>query len=148
MIKKILTWFFVTLGVIFFALLLLAAYLWATDPWGIKPFIMKDTTAMPTKATITPGADSSAAGEVVPVAGSSSGTAVSDPTDKHPNLTTSQEDALELIGVDPGVLPSEITPLQEACFITKLGAERVVAIKAGATPEVLEIFKAKECMAL
>jgi hypothetical protein len=134
MITKILTWFFVMLGIIFFFLLLLAAYLWVTDPWGIKPFIMRDTTTMPTSATITPEMDSTTVGEEKPVAHNDSSTAVSDPTDKHPNLTASQEDALELIGVDPGVLPSEITREQEACFVAKLGAERVLAIKAGATP--------------
>ncbi len=147
MLKKIITWFFLSLGVIFFGLILLAAYLWFADPWGIKPFIMQDrvdstqgSRVVPVVTDITP--------EAVSTEPTTTSTVVTDVNDKHPALTSGQEDALELIGVDPSVLPNEITAEQEACFATKLGAERVAAIKAGATPEVLEIFKAKECMSL
>ena len=146
MLKKIITWFFLVLGVIFFGLILVVLYLWVADPWGIKPFIMQDrgdstqsVRVVPMGTDITPGVVSTEP---------TTSTAVTDTTDKHPALTSGQEDALELIGVDPSVLPNEITAEQEACFTTKLGAERVAAIKAGATPEVLEIFKAKECMSL
>ncbi len=146
MLKKIITWFFLSLGVIFFGLILLAAYLWFADPWGIKPFIMQDRVDSAQSNRVVPVVTDITPGEVSTK--STTSAAVNDVNDKHPALTSGQEDALELIGVDPSVLPNEITAEQEACFATKLGAERVAAIKAGATPEVLEIFKAKECMSL
>ena len=66
--------------------------------------------------------------------------------DKHPLLNESQEEMLENFGVDVGQLPTEITPGMESCFIEKLGPERAAEIAGGATPGVLEFFKAKDCI--
>lgn len=138
--KKLFTIFFVTLGVIFLGLLICMAYFWVVDPWGIKPFIMSSGAAKSMQSTSDK--------EVGAGADLDTTTTTSDPNDKNPNLNSSQEDALQLIGIDPAALPTSITPKQEVCFIEKLGIERVAAIKAGATPEVVELFKAKECLAL
>lgn len=142
--KKFFTIFFVTLGVIFFGLLTCVAYLWVADPWGIKPFIMSNGSASSMQSTNTPFTGK----EAGVGANLDTTTTTSDPNDKNPNLNSSQEDALKLIGIDPAALPTSITPKQEVCFTEKLGIERVTAIKAGATPEVVELFKAKECLAL
>lgn len=68
------------------------------------------------------------------------------PGDKHPLLTPSQEATLEKIGVDPAKLPTSITPAMEACFVEKLGADRVNEIKAGGSPSAIDLFKAKSCL--
>ncbi len=68
------------------------------------------------------------------------------PVDKHPLLTPSQETTLEKVGIDPAKLPTTITPAMEACFITKLGIDRVNAIKAGESPNAIDLFKAKSCL--
>lgn len=67
-------------------------------------------------------------------------------SDEHPLLSGSQEKALETFGIDPASVPSEITPEQEACFVSILGEARVAEIKAGATPTMAEYLKAKGCI--
>jgi len=68
------------------------------------------------------------------------------PYDKNPLLSTEQEKKLESFGVDVEALPKEITPGMASCFVEKLGKERADEIVAGATPELLEFLKAKECL--
>lgn len=68
------------------------------------------------------------------------------PIDKNPLLTPSQETTLEQIGIDPAKLPTTITPAMEACFIEKLGLDRVNAIKAGASPTTIDLFKVQSCL--
>lgn len=68
------------------------------------------------------------------------------PTDKNPLLTPSQEATLEKIGIDPAKLPTTITPAMEDCFVQTLGADRVNAIKSGASPTTIDLFKAKSCI--
>ncbi len=70
----------------------------------------------------------------------------SNPVDKHPLLTDSQEQMLEKIGIDPAKLPQTITPELEQCFIAKLGQERVDQIKSGQSPTAVDLFKAKSCI--
>ena len=50
--------------------------------------------------------------------------------DKHPLLSSNQEKILEIFGIDPANLPSEISPEQEKCFEDAIGAERVAELKA------------------
>lgn len=116
--KKFLNIFFVTLGVIFFILILIGAYFYVTDPLNLKPLIFG------TEASESSG----------------------DSVDKHPLLNESQEQALETFGIDPAEVPSEISPEQEACFEAELGEERVAEIKAGDSPTATELFKAKSCL--
>ena len=66
--------------------------------------------------------------------------------DRNSRLSDSQEKTLETFGIDPADVPTEITAEQEACFVAKLGAERVAEIKAGDSPTATEYFKAKDCM--
>ena len=127
--KKFLEIFFITLGVIFFIILIIIAYLFVADPFGIKPLIKTFTAPSPQ---------------------------VSVPTDKTKNTDTTtskpsllnpaQEKALKTMGVDPAALPTSISPAQEQCFIDALGAARVNEIKAGGTPTPIDLFKAKSCL--
>jgi hypothetical protein len=132
MVKKLLTYFFVTLGVIFFFILIGLAYLWFADPFGIRPVI--DAFTKPQVETQT---------ETTTLPKGASGVDTS--LDKNPALTSEQEQALESIGIDPASIPSTISPEMEACFVAILGEARVEAIKDGATPTPIEAIKTKEC---
>jgi hypothetical protein len=66
--------------------------------------------------------------------------------DANPLLNESQEDTLELIGVDPSGLPSEITPAMQICFVEKLGAKRAQEIADGDSPTPADYVKAKACL--
>lgn len=116
--KKFLNVFFVTLGVIFFILILIGSYFYVTDPLNLKPLLFGDT--------------SESAGD--------------NQQDANPNLSESQEKTLKTFGIDPAKVPTTITPEQEACFVSKIGAGRVAEIKAGASPTAAEYFASKECM--
>jgi len=68
------------------------------------------------------------------------------PVDKNPLLSPSQEAALEKIGIDPATFPSKITPEMEACFISKIGAQRFADIKAGGLPTAGEVIIGRTCL--
>lgn len=61
-------------------------------------------------------------------------------------INTSQEKALQSIGIDPATIPSKITPEQEVCGIKILGETRAGEIKAGSAPTASEMFSLKGCM--
>lgn len=117
--KKALSIFFTTLGVIFFCIILAGIYFFITDPYNLRPML----SAMMDNSTST-----------------------STVSDKNPMLSEKQEKTLETFGIDPATVPSSITPEQEACFEAKLGEKRVAEIKAGDTPTAAEFFKAKDCV--
>jgi len=121
--KKFFTVFFVTLGVIFFVLLLIGGYFFVTDPLNLKPIIFG-----------TDSVEQSADVDVIVT------------EDKHPLLSPTQEKALETFGINPADVPSTITPEQETCFEAALGSDRVEEIKAGDSPTATEFFKAKDCL--
>jgi len=124
--KKFFSIFFITLGVIFSILILIAIYFFITDPFNLKPMIFgsSDTRSTQSSATTDTGSE----------------------TDQNPALSDTQEKALETFGIDPAAVPASITPEQEACFIEKLGAARVEEIKAGDSPTATEFFTAKSCI--
>ncbi len=129
--KRILTWFFVTLGVIFFCLIIAGIVFVLTDQLELKPLFMNSVNSE-TSTTAATSTDSASATDST--------------TDKHPLLSPAQETALETVGVDPASIPSSITPEQEACFVENLGAKRVAEIKAGDTPTAAEYFTARGCI--
>jgi len=61
-------------------------------------------------------------------------------------LTQGQKNALQLIGIDPTVLPKQLTPEMEKCFVNEFGQARVDEIKAGDTPTPLEVLTGKNCL--
>jgi hypothetical protein len=123
--KKFFTYFFVTLGVIFFILICAAVYVWFADPFGIRPIVEMMTEDR---------ADNSAQRDTF-----------ESEVDKNPALSPEHEKALETIGIDPAKLPTTITPEMEVCFTEKLGATRVLEIKGGAEPTPSEVFSARSC---
>lgn len=61
-------------------------------------------------------------------------------------LTPGQRAMLSTLGIDEADLPATLTPALEACFVEKLGRERVDAVKSGETPTVVEGIKAATCL--
>lgn len=121
--KRFLNIFFVTLGVVFFIVIIIAGYFFITDPLNLKPLIF-DTDPATSEHVSEPASE----------------------VDKHPLLTETQEKTLETFGINVSDVPSEITPEQERCFETAIGKARVTEIKNGDSPSALEFFKAKDCI--
>jgi hypothetical protein len=121
--KKFFTIFFITLGIIFFIIILALSYLFIADPFKIRPMLFGSKQNVADSKNIAP-------------------------TQKSSGLSDPQKKALEAVGINPANLPSpsSITPTQEKCFTEKLGAARVSEIKAGAIPTAVEIFTAKSCI--
>lgn len=119
--KKFLNIFFVTLGVIFFLILILVGYAYATNMFGVKTFFTGDASL-------------------------SDKTNVGQDLDRNPLIPESQEKALEAIGIDPAKLPTKITPEMSACFDQKLGTKRTLEIKNGSTPTAAEFIKVQSCL--
>lgn len=112
-----------TLGVIFFILLIVLAYVIIADPFNLRPLYTLLTAPAPITATSTPSIKTT-----------------------NPLLTPAQEQALQKIGVDPAKLPTTITPQMEACFVSSLGQKRVDEIKKGASPTPADYFAARSCL--
>lgn len=129
--KKILTRFFVTLGIVFFVSILVGVYFFITDPYNLKPLIFGTEQ----KNTSVENVDTSVEAETSSTA-STGGFQLSD-TQRH---------TLESFGIDPSTVPTSISAEQEACFNEVLGTSRVAEIKAGDTPNALEFVKAKSCI--
>lgn len=130
--KKFLNIFFVTLGVIFFVLILIGSYYFVTDPLNLKPMIF--------------GSDSEVVSEEISTKEIVTEEVSIMVVDKNPALNASQEKALETFGIDPADVPTEITPEQESCFTEALGSARVEEIKAGDSPTAVDFFKANSCI--
>lgn len=113
--------FFMTLGVIFFLILLAVGYVFATNTFGIRTLFSKESKLEQIDAK-TNGID------------------------KNPLISPSQEKALEAIGVNPANLPTKITPEMSVCFDQILGKGRTQEIKNGSTPTAVEFFKVQSCL--
>ncbi len=125
---KIIKGFFITLGVIFFVLILMGLYIWFTDPFNIKPLLSSGVTIESVANTIS--------GDTIKV----------DNIDKNPLLTEDQEATLETLGIDPADLPTEITPELTTCLTSKVGKTRANEIIQGSEPTTSDILKASACL--
>ncbi len=126
--KKFFTIFFVTLGVLFFVLLLVLAYLFVFDPLNLKPLFMSSPDSASTATTAAVEGETTA---TTTTAGS--------------QLSPAQEAALKSVGIASDAVPT-FTEVQLQCFEGVLGKARVDEIKAGAIPSATEFYKAKVCM--
>jgi hypothetical protein len=123
--KNFLQVFFITLGIIFFILILVGMYFFVTDPLNIKPIFFGQASEVTVIETIE-GSEQK--------------------IDNHPLLSEAQEKTLETLGIDPGIIPTDITPAQESCFVDILGSARVAEIKVGSSPTAAEYFQARNCV--
>ena len=121
--KKIITAFFVTLGIIFSFVLMFVLYLFIFDPLNLKPLFFNNGNVSIEQDT--------AEGEA---------------TGTQSFLSDDQKKTLESFGIDPASLPSSITVEQEACFEAKLGEARFAEISAGASPSITEFMSARGCL--
>jgi len=129
---KILNYFFTTLGIIFFIILLLATYLFFADPFNLKPLF--------SSFGVSPGTVMEA------VTGDKKAPATENIEDKNPLLNAEQEKILESVGIDPEALPTEVTPELEDCLVEKVGEQRAAEIAKGAEPTAMDILKASACL--
>jgi hypothetical protein len=74
-----------------------------------------------------------------------SGTTTNQQVDGHPLLTPAQEEVLSKVGIDPALIPREITPEQERCLTETLTPTRVEELLAGDLPTIPEIGAARSC---
>jgi len=132
--KKFLNVFFVTLGVIFFIILLFISYLFIFDPLNLKPLIFGSNSNVNTTTTKTETGKNSEQNQ----------------NNSNENVSFSFSDAqkktLQSFGIDPATLPTTITVTQQTCLEGKFGAARFAEIKAGASPTVIEFYNAKSCL--
>jgi len=130
-LKRVCTVFFLTLGVIFFILILI----------GVGVFLFRDQlfgVDTPTDAVVPPQSATSSSETRSPTTTNTIDTGVP--------VTPSQQEALNAWGIDPASLDATLTPDRIACFVSILGAERVAEIKAGAVPSPMEFFKVQTCL--
>lgn len=140
--KKILTVFFVTLGIIFFALILFGVYFLITDPYDLKPIFFGTGAAESIETQ-------SSEEEMVPQAGETKENTVDTVGTQSSGgfeLTAAQKEALASYGIDPNSISTTITAEQEACFVDVLGAPRVAEIRNGAVPSGFEFVRAQSCI--
>lgn len=149
-VGKIFKYFFITLGVLFFLLIVFLVYFFTFDPLGLKPLWQSfaGTEFNMTKTTTTEEGDAIQETTISVTNESASKTPTEAEVAPAPNpaLSTEQNQALETIGVDASTLPTSISPEQEQCFISILGEARVNEIKAGALPTAIEFFQARGCI--
>lgn len=128
LLLKILNYFFIALGVIFFIIILFGIYLFVADPFGIKPFlsIFGKSISIPKDM--------------------STSTSTQSTTDKNPSLTPEQEKTLESMGINPATLPTKITPELQTCLIQKLGEARTAELLKSGKPTPMDFLKAGSCL--
>lgn len=133
---KILNIFFVTLGILFFILILIGVYLFTVDPFGIKPLLGNLGISPSTVVDMMTGK------QTTPTTATTS----TKTTTKNPLITPEQEKTLQSMGIDTTKLPTEVTPALEECFTQKLGVQRADEIKKGSTITPMDILKAGSCL--
>lgn len=134
--RTFISWFFYTLGAIFFVILLSGTYLYLSDAYGIKTLVSVMTTSQ--SAPVSPVHSQQAVPE-------EKSAPVPKQQDANPYLSESQEAALENAGINPAALPTSVSDTQKTCLINAVGEARANEIKAGALPTPMEILKAKAC---
>lgn len=127
--KHLFNQIFVTLGVIFLILLIIATYFFITDPYNLKPLIFGSNGVLNMQAADTDMAESG---------GASAGAGFT--------LSAAQKQALVNLGIDPAKVPASVSVEQERCFVNTLGGARVEEIRNGAVPGPVEFMKAKGCI--
>ena len=134
---KILKYFFTTLGVIFFIIILLGIYLFVADPFGWKPLLSLFIPSSDQSSATAP-IDTSAPIKTTPTKTSTTATKTL--------LTPTQTKQLEALGVNTANLPTEMTPELQTCLTEKLGAARADELLKGSAPTPVDLLKAGSCL--
>jgi hypothetical protein len=151
---RLLRLFFTLFGVVSFLFWSGLGYVWVTDRYGVQTATKNIITIFQSVRSTTPTIAEPVAGEASSVndtAIPASGVAVTaleeQVVEASPSIgTNEQRAALEVVGIDTGVLPHALTTEQIQCMNEKIGVERVAAISAGAVPTPLEVIAAVSCL--
>lgn len=143
MVATVLKWFFLSLGVVFFCLIVSGVYLYIADPFKVRPLI----DVLLSHPASEPHGDEGQKqeGDVIKDRGEVDAEAVTN-TEVRPQISAGQQEALQSAGIDVSRIPETITPEMEACFVAELGEARTREIAEGATPTLPEIFRARYCV--
>jgi len=106
-------------------------FIWEKNPYNVRSCLVENYM----KASST---------EAIKTASEKATTTNTENSDK-PVFSLAQENMLSKAGIEPESISSEMLIQKEACFIEKLGEQRVKEIKAGDIPNPMEIYKAKSC---
>ena len=117
----LLRYFFLTLGFIFFAILVATAYIWFANVWNVQA-IFSAVTQEPTTVEMTED------GEGI-----------------NESLTAEQQKAMDDFGISSDFF-TDLDAEQQACLADVLGEERVEEIKQGAMPTPVEIARGSSCL--
>ena len=131
--------FFAIMGVLFTLILIGLLYVVIADPFNLRPLVQMVWQAG-TPTAVSPTATNEPVSP--PPAGSAAAAQPTTADSVATPISPAQMQALEAAGIDPNT----ITPAQITCFTEKLGAARVTAIKAGATPSATELFSVRSCL--
>ena len=115
----------------FLTLAALTFFVWTKNPYNIRTCLVENYMKSTPTAVKENAAEKASSTEVTK-------------TDK-PIFSFEQENLLTKAGIEPASVSPEMLIEKEACFVEKLGADRVKEIKAGDIPNALEIFKVKGC---
>lgn len=127
--KHFINQIFVTLGVVFFILIIIATYFFIADPYNLKPLVFGSDGAFNLQTADGDVPQNEQAG-----------------ADAGFTLSATQKQALVNLGIDPAKVPASLTAGQEQCFVGALGVDRVEEIKNGDVPGPVEFVKAKGCI--
>ncbi len=119
------------LGVLFIMLIIVVSAFIIADPYELRPLIFGSPSTGATYSSRP---------------ANTSGEAGTQTANGEFYLSDQQKQALINFGIDPSVVPSQISAEQESCFINILGEGRVGEIKNGAVPSAVEFYKAKACI--
>lgn len=149
---KLIRRFFMVLGVLFFIQLIGIGYVVIADPFNLRPLALMVWQASRVAAPVAPTpvgseSDTSASDAAVSSETQSGGTAPAAQAAARETtaINADQAKALQSVGLDASAIAA-ITPAQEACFVSILGAARVAEIKAGAVPTASEFFSVRSCL--
>jgi hypothetical protein len=131
-------YFFLSLGVIFFSIVVLLAYVWFANVWHIQDLVqwwLADAASQEIDYAPYSANDS------VPVAPTRASSAATHTSDVSPEQT----EALESTGIDRSFFDN-LHATEVACFRKRLGDQRVDAIIAGDMPSAREITLGLPCV--
>lgn len=140
------------LGVLFFIQVIGLGYLIIADPFHVRPLVLMMWQASSVHTNGTVGALETSGTAPLPAGDSSGGeSSVVTTPETSASITPAaainadQAKALQSVGLSADAI-ANITPAQEACFVSILGATRVNEVKAGAVPTASEFFSVRSCL--
>jgi hypothetical protein len=144
---RIITWFFVGLGLLTFALLSLIGYVWVSDYRSLRSTTMMLYELSVSAPDIREAALPALVDTISPTPVSTGETRAADPASlpiSNETVTTTETAAVPVL---PDRSTLSFTPEQIDCFRTKLGSDRVDEIyETGAEPTPAELLLGATCL--